>query len=76
MKYKWYVDDVPGRSGIAIHGGKTGENTLGCFLPGDTVEYNNQTKSYEIKKSPIKKDALFDFFDKYGRNGIKINVGL
>ena len=35
-KYRrvWHVQDVPGRSGILIHGGNLPEHTWGCILPG------------------------------------------
>lgn len=33
--FKWYVDKVPGRTGIAIHKGADGDNTEGCLLPGE-----------------------------------------
>ena len=76
LKYKWYINSVPGRSGIAIHNGRTGYNTLGCFLPGESFEYDKNTQQYSIQNSPRKVEELFKFFDKYGRNGIKIKVGI
>ena len=75
LRFDWYVDNVPGRSGIAIHGGTNGDDTLGCLLPGDTLEYKEQAKDYTIKNSTRKKDELFNFFKQYGINGIKINIG-
>lgn len=75
LRFDWYVDDVPGRSGIAIHGGKNGDHTSGCLLPGDTLEYNEQAKDYTINNSQSKKNELFNFFKQYGENGIKINIG-
>lgn len=76
LRYDWYVDDVPGRSGIAIHGGTNGDHTSGCLLPGDAFEYDERVNDYKIKNSTTKKDELFRFFSNYGRNGIKINIGL
>ena len=76
LRYDWYVDNVPGRSGIAIHGGVNGDHTSGCLLPGDTLEYNEQQQTYTIKNSSEKKNQLFRFFESYGKNGIKINIGL
>ena len=75
LRFDWYVDDVPGRSGIAIHGGKNGDHTSGCLLPGETLEYNEQAKDYTINNSQSKKNELFNFFKQYGENGIKINIG-
>ena len=74
LRFDWYVDNVPGRSGIAIHGGKNGDHTSGCLLPGDTLEYNEDAQDYTIKNSPLKKNELFNFFKQYGGNGIKINI--
>lgn len=74
LKYDWYLDNPPGRSGIAIHGGRTGEHTTGCFIPGDSFEFDTQKQDYIINNVE-KKQKLFDFFNNYGRNGIVINVG-
>ncbi len=74
LKYDWYLDNPPGRSGIAIHGGRTGEHTTGCFIPGDSFEFDEKNQDYVINNKE-KKQKLFDFFNNYGRNGIKINVG-
>ena len=74
LRFQWYIDTPPGRSCIAIHGGKTWKNTQGCFIPGDTIELSADGKNYEIYDRGKKKE-LFDFFEKYGEGGIKINVG-
>ena len=74
LRFQWYIDTPPGRSCIAIHGGKTWKNTQGCFIPGDTIELSADGKNYEIYDRGKKKE-LFDFFEKYGQAGIKINVG-
>lgn len=62
LRFGWYVDNVPGRSGIAIHGGTNGDDTSGCLLPGDSLEYKEQVQDYTIKNSTKKKNELFDFF--------------
>ena len=74
LTYKWYVDSVPGRSGIAIHTGNYGKDTKGCFLPGDSYSFDEMTETYNVWNSKKKTKELFDFFDNYGKNGIKINV--
>ena len=74
LKYDWYLDNVPGRTGIAIHGGKNGDHTSGCLLPGDTLKYDEEAQDYTIKDSTSRKDALFNFFKQYGKDGIKINI--
>jgi hypothetical protein len=76
QKYKWYVDKVPGRTGIAIHRGTDGKNTEGCLMPGREFYYDSNTNDYKIKDSKNKEKDLFEFFDKYGQNGIKINIGI
>ena len=62
LKYDWYLDNVPGRTGIAIHGGKNGDHTSGCLLPGDTLKYDEEAQDYTIKDYTSRKDALFNFF--------------
>lgn len=74
LKYDWYLDNVPGRSGIAIHGGKNGDHTSGCLLPGDTLKYDEEAQDYTIKDYTSRKNALFNFFKQYGKDGIKINI--
>ena len=74
LTYQWYVDSVPGRSGIAIHAGNYGKDTEGCFLPGENYSYDKETETYNVWESKKKAKELFDFFDNYGHNGIKINV--
>ena len=32
-------------------------------------------QDYTIKNSTLKKNELFNFFDQYGKQGIKINIG-
>lgn len=76
QNYKWYVDKVPGRTGIAIHRGKNGDNTEGCLMPGKEFYYDSRIKDYGINDSKNKEKELFDFFDKYGENGIKINISI
>ncbi len=76
QRYKWYVDKVPGRSGIAIHRGNDGEDTEGCLMPGTDFYYDNNINDYKIKDSGNKEKELFDFFDKYGSNGIVINISV
>ncbi|MBR4848862.1 MAG: hypothetical protein IKV07_05885 [Bacteroidaceae bacterium] len=76
QRFEWYVDNVPGRSGIAIHGGTDGSNTLGCLLPAEDFVHDKEKDNYRTVNSGKKKKELFDFFKKYGKNGIKINVGI
>lgn len=74
LGFTWYIDNPPGRSGIAIHGGRNGGNTTGCFIPGSSFNFDEHIQDYTINNRG-KREELFNFFDKYGQNGIKINVG-
>lgn len=74
LRYNWYIDNPPGRSGIAINGGRNGENTTRCFIPGDSIGPNKEKTDYFICDNG-KKNELFIFFNKYGQDGIRINVG-
>ena len=76
QQFKWYVDKVPGRTGIAIHRGTSGENTEGCLMPGTEFYYDRIINDYKLKGSRNKEKELFDFFGKYGQNGIRINIGI
>lgn len=76
LKYQWYIANVPGRSGIAIHSGNYGDDTLGCLLPGCRYSYDKGGNDYAVSGSRIKTEELFSFFERYGKGGIKINIGL
>ena len=83
QRFEWYVENVPGRTGIAIHGGTDGDNTSGCLLPAEDFvhdkendNYRTVNDNYRTVNSGKKKKELFDFFKRFGRNGIKINVGV
>lgn len=76
QRFEWYVDKVPGRSGIAIHGGTDGTDTSGCLLPAEDFTYDKKNDRYYTVGSGKKKNELFGFFNRYGKNGIKINIGL
>ncbi len=75
LKYEWYIDTPPGRSFVAIHKGNRWNDTTGCLLPGDTYSYDESTDTYKVSTSTQKTNKLFDFFNQYGENGIKINIG-
>ena len=75
LKYEWYIDTPPGRSFVAIHKGNRWNDTTGCLLPGETYSYDKSTDTYNVSISTKKTNELFDFFNQYGENGIKINVG-
>lgn len=76
QRFEWYVDKVPGRRGIAIHSGNNGSHTSGCLLPAEDFTYDKNNDSYHTVGSGRKKRELFAFFNRYGKNGIRINIGL
>ena len=45
-------------------------------MPGKEFYYDSRIKDYGINDSKNKEKELFDFFDKYGENGIKINISI
>ncbi len=75
QRFKWYVDAVPGRTGIAIHRGTNGKDTTGCLLPGSGVYHDKNSDDYRLTGSQKKEEELFKFFDEYGKDGIVINIG-
>lgn len=76
QRFEWYVDNVPGRTGIAIHGGVGGTDTSGCLLPAEKFIHDSNSDNYTTTGTQKKKKELFEFFNTYGKNGIKINIGL
>ena len=58
---QWYIDSVPGRSGIAIHTGNYGKDTEGCFLPGENYSYDKRQK-LTMFGNPRKKQKNFLIF--------------
>ena len=76
QRYEWYIDKVPGRTGIAIHGGVDNEDTSGCLLPAEKFTYDSNSDNYTTVGTQKKKKELFEFFNRYGKNGIKINIGI
>ena len=76
QRFEWYVDNVPGRTGIAIHGGVDSTDTSGCLLPAEKFIHDSNSDNYTTTGTQKKKKELFDFFNTYGKNGIKINIGL
>lgn len=76
QKYKWYLANPKGRSGIAIHSGRSGANTSGCLIPGNNYEIHQHEKgdSLTISNAKAKTEELFHFFNKYGNGNIKIKI--
>lgn len=70
------ISGVYGRDGILIHAGNTGEDTLGCFLPGTTGYYNAETGESSVYNSRAELEKLTEFFDTYGGRGITMNISI
>ena len=73
QSYQWYLENVPGRSGIAIHSGNTYEDTEGCLLTGSNYIKNNDG-TYRVTDSKKCLEKLFNLFTTYGSNNIKISI--
>ena len=73
QSFKWYLEGVPGRLGIAIHAGNVAEDSAGCLLVGTSlVKLNSQ--EYKITGSTNKLKSLFSLFDMYGEGNIYIEI--
>ena len=46
QRFEWYVDNVPGRTGIAIHGGVDCTDTSGCLLPAEKIIHDKNSDNY------------------------------
>ena len=68
------VSDVEGRSYIMIHAGNNGSDTLGCLMPGVTGSYHSGIDDYTVSQSKVKLQELTEFLDKYGDDGITIDI--
>ena len=55
QRFEWYVDNVPRRTGIAIHSGVDSTNTSGCLLPAESFTHNKNTDDYSVIGSKKKK---------------------
>lgn len=74
QKYKWYLSNVPGRSGIAIHAGNNYYDSEGCLMTGSNYTYNNNQDAYQIWNSKECLKKLQNLFDKWGNNNISIII--
>lgn len=70
------VSNVPGRSNIKFHAGNYGNDTTGCFLPGDNYGTDPYcTDDYAVTNSVSTLNSLNSFFNVYGTNGITMRLG-
>lgn len=73
QRFKWYLEGVPGRFGIAIHSGNKPEDSMGCLLTGTSVSKINDV-NYEVRGSISKLNNLFALFEMYGNDNISITI--
>lgn len=73
QQYQWYLKEVPGRYGIAIHAGNYAEDSSGCLLPGMSLAKVGDS-NYMVQNSKNRLDALFELFKMYGAGNISINI--
>ena len=74
QKYSWYLYNVPGRAGIAIHAGNTYQDSTGCLLIGNSYAYDKNNKEYTIANSRNTLSKLSDLLKKYGHGNIRIKI--
>ena len=74
QKYAWYLCDVPGRAGIAIHAGNTYQDSTGCLLVGNTYAYDKNSNEYTIGNSRLTLSKLSDLLKEYGYGNIRIQI--
>ena len=74
QKYNWYLQNVPGRSGIAIHKGNYYYDSTGCLLPGENYTYNSKEDIYSVLNSGKTLDSLSQLFKTYGNGNITITI--
>lgn len=73
-KYDWYLTDVPGRTGIAIHNGNYYYQSQGCLIIGESYRYNSSSDAYVVYKSKSWLSHLTSILDQYGNGNIVILI--
>ena len=66
FKNAFEITGVTGRSAILIHAGNSGGDTLGCFLPGNTVG------ATQVFGSAPARDSLYNLIRQYNAPKIKV----
>lgn len=73
QEFDWYLNNVPGRAGIAIHSGNTYIQTEGCLLTGSNYTLNSNG-TYSVSGSRKCLELLSELFRTYGYQNIKIII--
>ena len=74
QKFHWYLQNVPGRYGVAIHGGNKYSDGDGCLLTGTSYSYNKTSDAYEVAYSQDMLKKLEGMFSTYGKGNITITI--
>lgn len=51
-----------------------GTDSKGCLIPGTGYSYDKDNNEYKVWNSGTKLIELTNFFKKYGKNGIELNI--
>jgi len=74
QRYDWYLQNVPGRGGIAIHSGNHYYDSEGCLIIGETYTYSNTDKAYSVSNSRVWLNKLAKVLSAYGNDNIVITI--
>ena len=67
-------DKVPTSRGILLHAGQDGGWTVGCLLPGNTINKDLNKKNIDIKDSVKKLHEILDKIEQLGINNVKLII--
>ncbi|MDE7388714.1 MAG: hypothetical protein K2M97_05620 [Muribaculaceae bacterium] len=68
------IEGVSGRTAIHIHPGNYGTDTEGCFLPGQSYNYNPNTNEYSTNNSVSAFSEFQNFMNRHGSGYATISI--
>lgn len=74
QRFHWYLQNVPGRYGIAIHAGNKYSDGEGCLLTGTSYSYDKTNDAYKVADSRDMLAKLEGMFSTYGKGNITITI--
>lgn len=74
QRFHWYLQNVPGRYGIAIHAGNKYSDGEGCLLTGTSYFYDKTSDAYKVADSRDMLAKLEGMFSTYGKGNITITI--